>query len=60
MGNIYSRLNKLETYKQDEPIPPVLADEEQYQRTTIEEMYERSPHIRNVDNLLRRVRQERV
>jgi hypothetical protein len=69
MGSIYSRLHRLENFRDENQI---LTPQDQFNKSNpnriasasqaklIDDMYEATPHLRDVDSLLRRVRSERV
>lgn len=69
MGNIYDRLSKLEDFRDENPYPSNYEFNGKTQQNRIaspsqalliNEMYTATPHLRDVDNLLRRIRKERV
>jgi hypothetical protein len=70
MSNIYQRLSKLEDFKDDEvpyssesseePLSTQNRKASPSQARLIDEMYRTTPHLKDVDSLLRRVRQERA
>jgi hypothetical protein len=68
MGSIYSRLHRLENLREENKF---LSSDDIFKSNTnrtasasqaklIDDMYQATPHLRDVDSLLRRVRGERV